>query len=233
MKKIFSVLVALTMLFALCVPAFAGEAVEALTDPNAKAIATALEQYIGSYAYSFADAEGRTEAAKFVTTKLQISNFGEDLKNAIYTESAVNAFATDYSEIITEEEATALKDTLLAEIRTAYANRPGVSTYDPSQVVDNIADGFSDKDLAGLFDTLRNTINDLSDRLSGAIEDNSTPEGDGKGNGDSTTPGGGSASNGNNKYGGTEPTGDTAVYAVAGVAAVAAVALVLTKKKSK
>lgn len=228
MKKTFSVLVALTMLFALCVPAFAGEAIEALTDPNAKAIATALEQYIGSYAYSFADAEGRTEAAKFVTTKLQISNFGEDLKNAIYTESAVNAFATDYSEIITEEEATALKDTLLVEIRTAYANRPGVSTYDPSQVVDNIADGFSDKDLAGLFDTLRNTINDLSDRLSGAIEDNSTPEGD-----DSTTPGGGSESNGNNEYGGTEPTGDTAVYAVAGVAAVAAVALVLTKKKSK
>ena len=229
MKKIFSVLVALTMLFALCVPAFAGEAIEALTDPNAKAIATALEQYIGSYAYSFADAEGRTEAAKFVTTKLQISNFGEDLKNAIYTESAVNAFATDYSEIITEEEATALKDTLLVEIRTAYANRPGVSTYDPSQVVDNIADGFSDNDLAGLFDTLRNTINDLSDRLSGAIADNSTSAGDGN----STTTDGGSASNGNNEYGGTEPTGDTAVYAVAGVAAVAAVALVLTKKKSK
>ncbi len=231
MKKIFSVLVALTMLFALCVPAFAGEAIDALTDPNAKAIATALEQYIGTYAYSFADDAGRTEAAKFVTTKLPLDNFGEDVKNAISVEAAVNAFATDYSEAIAAEDTDALKDALMAEIRTAYANRPGVSTYDPSQVVDNIADGFSDNDLSALFDTLRNTITDLSDRLSGAFADNSTPSG-----GDATgdTPGdSNTAPNGNNAYGGTEPTGDTAVYAVASVAAVAAVALVVTKKKSK
>ncbi len=231
MKKIFSVLVALTMLFALCVPAFAGEAMEALTDPNAKAIATALEQYINTYAYSFADDAGRTEAAKFVATKLPLDNFGEEMKNAISVEAAVNAFATDYSEAIAEEDTAALKDALMAEIRTAYANRPGVSTYDPSQVVDNIADGFSDNDLSGLFDTLRNTITDLSDRLSGAFASNSTPSGD-----DTTgdTPNSSdSTSNGNNEYGGKEPTGDTAVYAVASVAAVAAVALVVTKKKSK
>ena len=46
MKKFFAAAVALMMLFALCVPAFAGTAIDALTDANAKEIATAVAQQL-------------------------------------------------------------------------------------------------------------------------------------------------------------------------------------------
>ena len=143
---------------------------------------------------------------------------------------AAAALAADCS--LDETQQTALEAKTVALMEKAYAEKDlGISTFDPSDVVDNIADGFSDKDLAGLFDTLRNTITDLSDRLSNAFIENS---GSGE-NGENGNAGSNNSSNNttDNTYGGTEPTGDTAVYAVAGVAAVAAVALVLTKKKSK
>lgn len=102
----------------------------------------------------------------------------------------------------------------------------GISTFDPSDVVNNVVDGISDNDLSGLFGTLRNTINDLSGRLSDVFRGgNNGGAGDNGNNGGDNT--------GDNTFGGSEPTGDTAIYAVAGVAAVAAAALIFTKKKSE
>lgn len=223
MKKFFSVVVALTMLFALCVPVFAGNAVDALTDEDAKLFAQAVLDFGGNLkedmvlegaissaaqvvpAKHLTDADRCAEIASLAAAALVEDNILPAAKQAMFEEKATSALITIYNE----------KDL-------------GISTFDPSDVVDNIADGFSDNDLAGLFDTMRNTVSDLSDRLSEVFRDS--------GNGGSTTPGGddnNSTPGADDTYGGQEPTGDTAVYAVAGVAAVAAVALVLTKKKSK
>lgn len=225
MKKIFSVVVALMMLFALCVPAFAGTAVDALTDADAKAFAEAV---IAS-GNNLKDAEAMPQAVQAGVSALSVEKLATAERRAEIASLAAQALAADYA--LTEDETAALEAQAVAAMAKAYDEKDlGISTFDPSDVVDNIADGFSDNDLAGLFDTLRNTITDLSDRLSGALTNNSgsnntdTPDDNNNSNSDNTT---------DNTYGGTEPTGDTAVYAVAGVAAVAAVALVLTKKKSK
>lgn len=225
MKKIFSVVVALMMLFALCVPAFAGAAVDALTDADAKAFAEAV---IAS-GNNLKDAEAMPQAVQAGVSALSVEKLATAERRAEIASLAAQALAADYA--LTEDETAALEAQAVAAMAKAYDEKDlGISTFDPSEVVDNIADGFSDNDLAGLFDTLRNTITDLSDRLSGALTNNSgsnntdTPDDNNNSNSDNTT---------DNTYGGTEPTGDTAVYAVAGVAAVAAVALVLTKKKSK
>lgn len=225
MKKIFSVVVALMMLFALCVPAFAGTAVDALTDADAKAFAEAV---IAS-GNNLKDAEAMPQAVQAGVSALSVEKLATAERRAEIASLAAQALAADYA--LTEDETAALEAQAVAAMAKAYDEKDlGISTFDPSDVVDNIADGFSDNDLAGLFDTLRSTITDLSDRLSGALTNNSgsnntdTPDDSNNSNSNNTT---------DNTYGGTEPTGDTAVYAVAGVAAVAAVALVLTKKKSK
>ena len=226
MKKIFSVAVALMMLFALCIPAFAGTAVDALTDKDAKAFAQAVIENGGD----LTNEETMAQAVKAGVKAVPVENLAEADRRAEIASLAAAALAADFS--LNETQQTALEAKAVALMEKAYAEKDlGISTFDPSDVVDNIADGFSDKDLAGLFDTLRNTITDLSDRLSNAFIENS---GSGE-NGENGNAGSNNSSNNttDDTYGGTEPTGDTAVYAVAGVAAVAAVALVLTKKKSK
>lgn len=225
MKKIFSVAVALMMLFALCIPAFAGTAVDALTDEDAKTFAQAVIENGGD----LKNEETMTQAVQAGVKAVPVENLAEADRRAEIASLAAAALAADFA--LNEDQQTALEAKTVALMEKAYAEKDlGISTFDPSDVVNNIADGFSDNDLAGLFDTLRNTITDLSDRLSNAFIDNS-------GSGDNTNTDNNNSSNSNNTtddtYGGTEPTGDTAVYAVAGVAAVAAVALVLTKKKSK
>ena len=224
MKKIFSVAVALMMLFALCIPAFAGTAVDALTDKDAKAFAQAVIENGGD----LTNEETMTQAVKAGVKAIPVENLAEADRREEIASLAAAALAADFS--LNEDQQTALEAKTVALMEKAYAEKDlGISTFDPSDVVDNIAGGFSDNDLAGLFDTLRNTITDLSDRLSNAFIENS-------GSGDNTNTDNNNSSNNNtadDTYGGTEPTGDTAVYAVAGVAAVAAVALVLTKKKSK
>ena len=226
MKKIFSVAVALMMLFALCIPAFAGTAVDALPDKDAKAFAQAVIENGGD----LTNEETMAQAVKAGVKAVPVENLAEADRRAEIASLAAAALAADFS--LNETQQTALEAKTVALMEKAYAEKDlGISTFDPSDVVDNIADGFSDKDLAGLFDTLRNTITDLSDRLSNAFIENS---GSGE-NGENGNAGSNNSSNNttDDTYGGTEPTGDTAVYAVAGVAAVAAVALVLTKKKSK
>lgn len=229
MKKIFSVAVALMMLFALCIPAFAGTAVDALTDKDAKAFAQAVIENGGD----LTNEETMVQAVKAGVKAVPVENLAEADRRAEIASLAAAALAADFS--LNETQQTALEAKTVALMEKAYAEKDlGISTFDPSDVVDNIADGFSDNDLAGLFDTLRNTITDLSDRLSNAFIENS-------GSGEAGENGNAGSNNSSNNttddtYGGTEPTGDTAVYAVAGVAAVAAVAavaLVLTKKKSK
>ena len=224
MKKIFSVAVALMMLFALCIPAFAGTAVDALTDEDAKTFAQAVIENGGD----LTNEETMTQAVKAGVKAVPVENLAEADRREEIASLTAAALAADFS--LTEEQQTALEAKTVALMEKAYAEKDlGVSTFDPSDVVNNIAGGFSDNDLAGLFDTLRNTITDLSDRLSNAFIENS-------GSGDNTNTDNNNSSNNNtadDTYGGTEPTGDTAVYAVAGVAAVAAVALVLTKKKTK
>ncbi|MGN0560081.1 MAG: hypothetical protein ACI4K8_03405 [Candidatus Fimenecus sp.] len=224
MKKIFSVTVALMMLFALCIPAFAGTAVDALTDEDAKTFAQAVIENGGD----LTNEETMTQAVKAGVKAVPVENLAEADRREEIASLAAAALAADFS--LTEDQQTALEAKAVALMEKAYAEKDlGISTFDPSDVVNNIAGGFSDNDLAGLFDTLRNTITDLSDRLSNAFIENS-------GSGDNTNTDNNNSSNNNtadDTYGGTEPTGDTAVYAVAGVAAVAAVALVLTKKKTK
>ena len=224
MKKIFSVAVALMMLFALCIPAFAGTEVDALTDKDAKAFAQAVIENGGD----LTNEETMAQAVKAGVKAVPVENLAEADRRAEIASLAAAALAADCS--LDEAQQTALEAKTVALMEKAYAEKDlGISTFDPSDVVNNIAGGFSDNDLAGLFDTLRNTITDLSDRLSNAFIENS-------GSGDNTNTDNNNSSNNNtadDTYGGTEPTGDTAVYAVAGVAAVAAVALVLTKKKTK
>ena len=224
MKKIFSVAVALMMLFALCIPAFAGTAVDALTDEDAKT----FEQAVIENGGDLTNEETMTQAVKAGVKAVPVENLAEADRREEIASLTAAALAADFS--LTEEQQTALEAKTVALMEKAYAEKDlGISTFDPSDVVNNIAGGFSDNDLAGLFDTLRNTITDLSDRLSNAFIENS-------GSGDNTNTDNNNSSNNNtadDTYGGTEPTGDTAVYAVAGVAAVAAVALVLTKKKTK
>lgn len=230
MKKVFSVLVALTLVFALCVPALAGTSVDAMTDPDAKAFADAVVTYLNN-GWSIhnetimhqAAAEGGKVLAQ-TPEKIKSAERRAEIANL-----AAAALAVDYT--MTEETQQKFEEIAVEELEKAYTlSDLGVTNFDPSDVVDNIADGFSGNDLAGLFDTMRNTITDLSDRLSNVFN----PNGGNGGNGGNETPGDDNNENNNDdNFGGNDPTGDTAVYAVAGVAAAAAVVLVITKKKSK
>lgn len=224
MKKFFSVVVALTMLFALCVPVFAGNAVDALTDEDAKLFAQAVLDSGSNLKF---DMEAGIAAG---VQAVPVDHLMDSNRCAEIASLAAEALVTDGA-LLAENKDVFVEKSTVALVKIYNEKDLGISTFDPSDVVDNIADGFSDKDLAGLFDTLRNTITDLSDRLSNAFIENS---GSGE-NGENGNAGSNNSSNNttDDTYGGTEPTGDTAVYAVAGVAAVAAVALVLTKKKSK
>lgn len=229
MKKIFSVLVALTMLFALCVPAFAGTAVDALMDSDAYAFANSVvTQLTAQPSLDLKQETTMQTVSAEAAAKMTIANLKDPARRAEIAKAATTALAQDYT--LEETQQAAFEKIALNAMTKVYDDSNlGVSTFDPSDVVDNIADGFTDNDLAGLFDTLRNTITDLSDRLSGVFEGIG-----GNGGTSGGTNSGSTNDNGaDNTFGGSEPTGDVAIYAVAGVAAVAAVALVLTKKKSK
>lgn len=227
MKKFFAAAVALVMLFALCVPAFAGTAIDALTDPNAKELASAIAQYLDANPVeSFVDQTLREQMIASAIPNITAKNFDTEEKRVAAVDAAIAALQADYPDRqLTEENAQAFKAELLPKLEKAYNDSQlGISTFDPSQVVDNVADGFSDGDLDALFDTMRNTINDLSNRLTDAF---STVTG-GTSNNDS-----GSSSTDQPEFGGSDATGDTAIFAVIGVAAVAGAALVLTRKKAK
>lgn len=250
MKKFSSILVALVMLFALCIPAFAGEKVDAL-DETAKEIATLVIEAKVTENMDLAQADA---VASYVVSHVKdITAYADE---AVRNAAVENAFKALYDDgyrrdwrVGTNEWRnlqTAIKDTLKANVEkptlptdptnpdnpddpTNPGNTDpdlGISTFDPSDALDNVVDGISDNDLSGLFGTLRNTINDLSGRLSDVFRggSNGGNSGDSNNGGDNT---------GDNTFGGSEPTGDTAIYAVAGVAAVAAAALIFTKKKSE
>lgn len=250
MKKFSSILVALVMLFALCIPAFAGEKVDAL-DETAKEIATLVIEAKVTENMDLAQADA---VASYVVSHVKdITAYADE---AVRNAAVENAFQALYDDgyrrdwrVGTNEWRnlqTAIKDTLKANVEkptlptdptnpdnpddpTNPGNTDsdlGISTFDPSDALDNVVDGISDNDLSGLFGTLRNTINDLSGRLSDVFRggSNGGNSGDSNNGGDNT---------GDNTFGGSEPTGDTAIYAVAGVAAVAAAALIFTKKKSE
>lgn len=241
MKKFSSILVTLVMLFALCIPAFAGEKVDAL-DETAKEIATLVIEAKVTENMDLAQADA---VASYVVSHVKdITAYADE---AVRNAAVENAFQALYDDgyrrdwrVGTNEWRnlqTAIKDTLKANVEkptlptdpTNPGNTDsdlGISTFDPSDALDNVVDGISDNDLSGLFGTLRNTINDLSGRLSDVFRggSNGGNSGDSNNGGDNT---------GDNTFGGSEPTGDTAIYAVAGVAAVAAAALIFTKKKSE
>ena len=158
-----------------------------------------------------------------VVRGLDIDNYGDEAANATSVALAVEALQADYPEDLTAETAATLQTELLAAIGDAYDARPGVSTFDPSQVGDNIASGFTDSDLSGLFDSLRNAVTDLGDRLEGVFRQNSGEETPTEPTEEENT--------GNGSDYEDAATGDAAVFAVLGVAAVSAVALVLTRKK--
>lgn len=233
MKKLFTVVVALAMLLTFCVPAFAGEAVNGLTDANAKELATAIEQYVTTNPnVDLADPAARALMVQQVVDNITLSNYGVALQNVVSIEDAVTAIQTDYIDLLTEADAASLKSELGAAIEKAYAERPGVSVFDPSEVGDNIADGFAPNDLAGLFNSLRGAISSLADRLSNVFNGGNSEEDPGASDEPTTdTPSGNEAD-----FGGTSANGDTmltSVIAVASVAAIASAALVLTKKKEK
>ena len=224
MKKLSACLLALVMMVALCVPSFAGNAVNALTDVNAKEIGDAVVTYVtANGATVFADDAQRAQMVTAVVRGLDIDNYGDEAANATSVALAVEALQADYPEALTAETAATLQTELLAAIGDAYDARPGVSTFDPSQVGDNIASGFADSDLSGLFDSLRNAVTDLGDRLEGVFRQNSGEETPTEPTDEENT--------GNGSDYEDAATGDTAVFAVAGVAAVSAIALVLTRKK--
>ncbi len=232
MKKLSACLLALVMMVALCVPAFAGDAVNALTDANAKEVADAVVAYVAANGETvFADEAARTQMVTSVVRGLTIENYSDDRATETSLTTAFTALQADYPETLTADDAAALQAQFAEAIAKAYAARPGVSTFDPSEVGDNIASGFSDSDLSGLFDSLRGAVSSLGDRLQDVLRGDSsgsTTDPGSDGNTDS-----GDADEEDNIYGGGPPNGDTAVFAVVGVAAVAGAALVLTRKKSK
>lgn len=228
MKKFFAAAVALMMLFALCVSAFAGTAIDALTDANAKEIATAVAQQLDqNTTATFAQQNYRDQFVEAAAAAITAANYDTAEKRNAAIDNAIAALQADYpTRQLTEENAQLFKDALLPKIEKAYEeSQLGITPFDPSEVVENVADGFSDGDLDALFDTMRNTINDLSDRLTGAFN---TVTGGNASSGDS-----GNSSTDQPEFGGSDATGDTAIFAVIGVAAVAGAALLLTKKKAK
>lgn len=237
MKKLFTVVVALAMLLAFCVPAFAGDAINALTEPNALELATAIEQYVvDNPSVDLADPDARALMVQQVVGGITIDNYGVDLQNVESIEAAVTAFRTDYIDLLTEADAASLKSELGAEIAKAYGERPGISVFDPSEIGDNIADGFAQSDLAGLFDSVRGAISSLADRLTSVFSGGNSEEDPGTDPGSSDEPATDTPAGNEADFGGTSANGDTAltsVIAVASVAALASAALVLTRKKEK
>ncbi len=247
MKKFSSVLLALVMMVALCIPAFAGTRVDALPDGS-------LEKEIALLIVEAYEKDGLNlknnpnEVSSYVVTHVaDISAYSDEAARTVAIDTAFSALIGDYARKwqIVSSDFEAFKPVLSEALKNAnekptLPSQPenpddptnpgntdsdlGISTFDPSGALDNIVDGITDNDLSGLFGTLRNTINDLSGRLSGVFSGLG-----GGNNGDDSNNGG----NGDDSFGGSEPTGDTAIYAVAGVAAVAAAALIFTKKKSE
>lgn len=256
MKKFSSILVALVMLFALCIPAFAGANVDALAEGPAKEIATVLitaktveqmdlanmpAEEVGAYVAAhvkdinaYADATTRDAAVDAAFKALQADNYNRTWGFKVADWKALPAAVKTALQEAVERPTLPTNPTNPTnpdnpDDPTTPGNTDpdlGISTFDPSDALDNIVDGISDNDLSGLFGTLRNTINDLSGRLSDVFRG-----GNNGGNSGGSNNGGDNA--GDNTFGGSEPTGDTAIYAVAGVAAVAAAALIFTKKKSE
>ncbi len=226
MKKIAACLLALVMMAALCVPSFAGDAVNALTDANAKEVADAVVAYVAANGEAtFTDEAARTQMVTSVVRGLTIENYSDERATETSMEVAFIALQADYPETLPADAAAALQAQFAEAITKAYNSRPGVSTFDPTEIGDNIAGNFADSDLSGLFDSLRGAVSSLGDRLQNVL----------RGDGTTTDPADdGAADDGESpEYGGSDPTGDVGVYAVAGLAAVAAAALVLTRKKSK
>ncbi len=229
MKKISSILLALTMLLALCVPAFAGEAVTTMTHEGGKQIASAIVRYVDANVTP--DENGLLQVDTFlkdaatrnamykeaVLPAITMEKFGDEAYRETSVNEAVKALKADYA--LSDEVANALSAELKGFLKDNYV---GVDKFDKDEIKDNVADNFSDNDLNGLFDSLKNSINDLSGRVTGVL----------RGIGGGSSAGGNAAEGEQPEAGMKDPTGDTAIFAVLGVAAVAGVALVATRKKS-
>ena len=251
MKKISSILLALTMLVALCIPAFAGTSIQALTQKGAKEIATSIDTYVK---------ENSAENAEWATALLGDASFRQDMyKEAVLksitmddfakaayrneaVELAVNAVKADYA--VGEKTATAMKAELKTFLEDEYV---GMVPFEKDQIKDVIADNFAPNDVDALFDTLRGTITDLSGRVSGIFR-GEIPGVDGSlgdigeiggqigqmGGQDSNTQDETSKEPGEQPEAGMkDPTGDTMIFSMLGLTAVAGATLLLTKKKAK
>lgn len=228
MKKFSAILVALVMTLALCIPAFAGEAVDALTDTGAKAFCNAAVEYIAQQdSIDLNDETVMAEVVAAAAKAVSKENIDTAEERAAIASLSAAALAADYN--VDEQYVAVLETKIQDALAKQYAESDlGFSTFDPSDVADNVIGGFTENDLSGLFDTMRNTITDLSDRLSNVF----SGLGGGSAGADDGTSTPDDSNSSNSEFGGEEPTGDTAIYAVAGVAVAAAAALVLTKKKS-
>ena len=251
MKKISSILLALTMLVALCIPAFAGTSIQALTQKGAKEIATSIDTYVK---------ENSAENAEWATALLGDASFRQDMyKEAVLksitmddfakaayrneaVELAVNAVKADYA--VGEKTATAMKAELKTFLEDEYV---GMVPFEKDQIKDVIADNFAPNDVDALFNTLRGTITDLSGRVSGIFR-GEIPGVDGSlgdigeiggqigqmGGQDSNTQDETSKEPGEQPEAGMkDPTGDTMIFSMLGLTAVAGATLLLTKKKAK
>ena len=251
MKKISSILLALTMLVALCIPAFAGTSIQALTQKGAKEIATSMDTYVK---------KNSAESAEWATALLGDASFRQDMyKEAVLksitmddfakaayrneaVDLAVDAVKADYA--IGDKTAAAMKAELKTFLEDEYV---GMVPFEKDQIKDVIADNFAPNDVGALFDTLRGTITDLSGRVSGVFR-GEIPGVDGS-LGDIGQIGGqigqmgGQDSNAQDETskepgeqpeaGMKDPTGDTMVFSMLGLTAVAGATLLLTKKKAK
>ena len=97
MKKFFAAAVALIMLFALCVPAFAGTAIDALTDANAKEIATAVAQQLDQNATAnFSQQNYRDQFVDAAAAAITAANYDTAEKRNAAIDNAVAALQADY-----------------------------------------------------------------------------------------------------------------------------------------
>ena len=135
MKKFFAAAVALIMLFALCVPTFAGTAIDALTDANAKEIANAVAQQLDQNATAnFSQQNYRDQFVDAAAAAITAANYDTAEKRNAAIDNAVAALQADYPDRqLTAENAQLFKDALLPKIEKAYEeSQLGIKPFDPS-----------------------------------------------------------------------------------------------------
>ena len=251
MKKIHSVLLALTMLFALCIPAFAEGAMAEVTHKGAREILNGAYYFIEGLTPEQTNAALKEKSGRddmidtTIRPALTWADFAEESYRQESVNLAVDALAADYA--LDADVSAALKVELLTYIDAHYAEQVpaaaqttspsttppvvddselGVEQFEPDEMKDVIADNFAPNDLDALFGTLKNTVSDLSGRVSDVLRG-------GDGSGSASPAPENKPSENQPEAGMKDPTGDSTVFAVLGVAALAGTALVVSKKKAK